>query len=884
MAKKPTKSRNLSVYSNLTHNRKAKKDAASRKRAEYLATLPKHPVKRTLYRMHPKRLYAYWFSKEGGIMALKVAGIATIVMMLGIGTLFAYYRKDLDQIRPGEIAKRVQTTVTKYYDRNGELLWEDKGEGNYKLVVESDQIAPVLKEATVAIEDRDFYKHNGVSPIGITRALFNNLKGGSTQGGSTLTQQLVKQVFFADEAADRGFGGIPRKIKELILSVEVERMYDKDQILSLYLNESPYGGRRNGVQSATQTYFGKNASDVNLAEAALLAAIPNQPGLYDPYNTEGHAALIARQHKVLDSMVETKKISQKEADEAKAYPILDTVKPLVDQHTDIQAPHFVLMVRSQLERELGKATVGQGGLSVKTTLDKRIQEKLDAEMKAFFATGIPERNNISNGAATIEDVKTGQIVAMVGSRDYNHPGFGQDNAATAFIQPGSTIKPFVFAELFKNKGADAQNYGSGTILRDENIDKLYGAKLQNHDGRFMGDITIRSGLALSRNVPAVKAMYVNGVNETLSTVRAIGSSSYCKPEESAGVGLSAAIGGCSAKQIEMVNAYATLGRMGTYRPVASILEVKNSQGDTLKKWKDASKQVVDPQVAYILSDILADQDASAALHGRGALSVPGVKTASKTGTSDRGTKPKDLWTMTYSPALSMGIWFGNPDTSNVSTSNSAIGQRVVSRVMQYAHQDVYAPENKWKSGDWFTQPEGIQKQGKELYPSWWNRSQNQSSTKMVFDRVSRKRATDCTPDGARIEIAVFKSTDPISKRETVRASDGYNANANDDVHQCDDVKPSVQSISVSGSTVKVTVNKGTHPLATLDVLVNGASIGSTALSGSGTHSFTYSGDDSGAVTITANVRDDAYYIGSKSQQHEFDSPVSSQRRGRGNND
>ena len=200
MAKKSPKSRNLSVYSNLAHNRKAKKDSAARKRAEYLATLPKHPVKRTLYRLHPKRLAAYWFSKDGAITALKIFGIASLIVMLGVGTLFAYYRKDLDRIRPGEIAKRVQTTVTKYYDRNGALLWEDKGEGNYKLVVESDQLPDVLKDATIAIEDRDFYDHNGVSIVGLSRATINNLKGGSTQGGSTLTQQLVKQVFFADES------------------------------------------------------------------------------------------------------------------------------------------------------------------------------------------------------------------------------------------------------------------------------------------------------------------------------------------------------------------------------------------------------------------------------------------------------------------------------------------------------------------------------------------------------------------------------------------------------------------------------------------------------------------------------------------------------------
>src|SRR5690606_28259944 len=222
-------------------------------------------------------------------------------------------------------AKRVQTTVTTYQDRNGKTLWEDKGDGNYTMAVESDQIAEKMKQATIAIEDKDFYKHSGISISGIARATLNNIKGGSTQGASTLTQQLVKQVFFEpDEAQKRGINGIPRKIKEAVLAVEVERMYDKDQILTLYLHESSYGGRRNGVESGAKTYFGKTAQELNLAEAAMLAAIPNQPGLYDPYNVAGNEYLIARQHRVLDNMVAQQYITQSDADAAKQIAIIKT--------------------------------------------------------------------------------------------------------------------------------------------------------------------------------------------------------------------------------------------------------------------------------------------------------------------------------------------------------------------------------------------------------------------------------------------------------------------------------------------------------------------------------------------------------------------------------
>ena len=453
----------MSLYANLSNRRKTKKDVSARKKAEYLATLPKHPVKRTLYRMHPRRVAGYWFSRKGGFMALKVLGVLILIGVLTVGSLFAYYRRDLESIKPGEIAKRVQTTVTRYYDRNGTLLWEDKGDGNYKLVVKSDQISDNLKHATVAIEDRDFYHHHGISPTGLARAAFNNASGGDVQGGSTLTQQLVKQVFFADEAQDRGFGGIPRKIKEVILAIEVERMYDKDQILTLYLNESPYGGRRNGAESGAQTYFGKSAKDLSVAEAALLAAVPNNPSVYDPYNEAGHEALIARQHKVINVMAEMKYITNEQADEAKKYPILEHVKPPVDTNEGIKAPHFVLEVRKQLEAELGKATVGRGGLTIKTTLDLKAQEA--AEKAVATGAGMLPTYGADNIAMSSVDVKTGQIIAMVGSVDYNKPGYGQQNSATSLLEPGSSIKPIAdFAPLFKQR--EGVNYAPGSILSD----------------------------------------------------------------------------------------------------------------------------------------------------------------------------------------------------------------------------------------------------------------------------------------------------------------------------------------------------------------------------------------------------------------------------------
>lgn len=886
VVKKPT-SRKLSVYSNLAHKRRTKKDAHARKKAEYLATLPKHPVKRTLARLHPKRVYGYWFSKKGALMLAKVAGVSIVLVVLIVGGAFAYYRKDLDAIRPGELSKRVQTTVTKYYDRRGPaggadaLLWEDKGDGDYKQVVDGKDINPLMKKATIAIEDKDFYEHGGISISGVTRSLINNTSGGSVQGGSTLTQQLVKQVFFADEAQKRGLNGIPRKIKEMILSIEVERMYNKDQILNLYLNESPYGGRRNGVQSAAKTYFNKDAKDLSLSESALLASIPNQPGLYDPYNIGGRTALIARQHKVLASMVEQGYATQADADAAKAEPILDRIVPQSSQYSDIKAPHFVQMVRSQLESELGKATVGKGGLTVTTTLDLGIQNKLQESMTEMFNSSKPRTFGFSNGAATVEDSQSGQILALMGSRDYNYEGYGQDNAAMAYIQPGSTIKPLVYAQLFSEQSDPNKNiYGSGTVLPDVRKTFENGTyKPNNADKGFRGNITIRQGLALSRNIPAISAMDIAGVQPTLNSIRAAGDKGYCTQGADQQVGLASSIGGCGTRQVDHVNAFATLARNGVYKPTSSVLEVKNSQGETLKKWKDdKSKQVYNPEVTYILSDILSDDNARAGLYGRNSPGLVvdrgSVKTAAKTGTSDIEGKSKDIWMMSYSPAITMGVWLGNSDTRPLNNGNSSIPGPIVNDVMTFAHKEVYAKQNKWKQGDWFVQPAGVQKIGNELYPSWYNKNAAQKRMKVAFDTVSKKKATNCTPQAAIEQVDVVQSVNPATKQLTVIAPNGYDGTKDDDVHKCDDAKPGIGGISISPNggnnyTIRVTATQGKNPLTSLAIKVNGNVINSLSIGGSGDYTTNYTFPGGGSQSVGATVTDSVKYTTDATQNFDI---------------
>lgn len=876
MSKRGTK--RVSLYANLSNRRQTSRDYKARRKAEYLASLPKHPVKRLMYRMHPKRFFAYWFSKDGLIMGLKLTGIGLGLIVLMIGGLFLYYGKELDAIRPDEIAKRVQTTVTKYFDRNGILLWEDKGDGNYKLVVKEDEISQYMKDATVAIEDKDFYKHGGFSVSGIMRATFSNIgsKSGSTQGGSTLTQQLIKQVFFSDQASDRGLSGIPRKIKEVILSIQVEGTYNKQQILTMYLNESSYGGPRNGVESAAQAYFRKKAKDLTLPEAALLASIPQRPTYYNPYNTNGRDDLIARKNTVLDYMAEQGYVKKEEAEAAKKVAILDEIKPEPSNTANMKAPHFVTMVKQQLAEELGAKVVGSGGLTVKTTLDYRAQQIVEDYMNKIFSSNLPAANGFDNGAATLIDTPTGQILGMVGSRDFNYPGYGSWNSATSWLQPGSTIKPEVYAALFKG------NYGAGSIVPDTPIDQATyrtadGKSVANFDNTFKGNITVRQSLAMSRNIPAIRAMNWTGIDKTKEVIRDMGDKNYCKNGQEVNAGLSSAIGGCTTNQVDHVNAFATIARMGVYQPPTSVLEVRNTQGQLIKQWKETPKQVLDPQITYMLADIMSDQ--AARLPAFGSLTggfLPnkpdGVRIAGKTGTSNDGVTgyPRDLWFMSYSPKAAFGVWVGNHTPTPLSPrAYSTLLGPTNAGVMHDVHVNIFQKDGTWKPNDWYTVPAGLQKltvAGRtDWFPSWYNKTQALAGEKMVFDKVSKKKAIDCTPAAAKIEVSVQVFVDPVSKQKSYFSTDGYDPNATDDVHKCSDTPPLVNTIDVTktGTTYKITVNVtqgvGGHALQSVDVSVGGNSVGSIPASGSGSYSLTYTPTSSSSQTVSATVTDTALY-------------------------
>ena len=789
----------LSVYSSLVtpaKTRASKRQAATakkaREKARAKAELPKDPWGRFWEHFRWSRIKAYWFSKAGLKRILKIIAAIILLGIIALGILFFYYRQQIASIDLSQI--NVAETVNTYLDRNGNVLWEDVGDDNYRLVVNHDEISEYMFEATVAIEDQNFYNHPGVDFGALVRATLSTLSGHGVQGGSTLTQQLIKQIYFEDEAGDRTITGIPRKIKEMILALELEKMYSKDDILTMYLNQSPYGGRRNGVESAAQTYFGKSAKDLDLPEAALLAAIPNNPAVLNPYNEAGHEALVERQHRVLDNMVEMGYITQDEAEEAKSVDILDRIQPVSGQYDNIQAPHFVLEVKNYLEEKYGISTIRSGGYTIKTTLD------LDAQHMAESAVAAGAESMYLNGSDNLAmvsvDVDTSQIIAMVGSVDFNREVYGEVNATTSILEPGSTIKPLIaYAPLFMQRSGT--NYGPGSILRDENIDNIYCAgytgscSLSNSTGRLYGNITIRRALGNSLNIPAVKAVYINGIDNSLAVAQALGDKSYC--EGRSNYGLSISIGsGCGVKMTEHANAYASLARGGTYKDVTMVLEVKDADGNVLESWQDSEgERVVDEQVAYMLSNILSDSSARTYTFGSQGTSygfvVDGVWTASKTGTTTTtsSSTAKDSWMVSYSTAVATVVWNGNHDGRGLTSNTNQIVRRVVNNYMYDVHHNLYQGQGKWAPGDEPVKPEGIQtltvNGTTDIWPSWYSSSTSGiTNTTLEFNRYTYALAAECTPADQRIQVNVTRSSDPVSGEEVWSVPEPYNRNNIDD--------------------------------------------------------------------------------------------------------
>ncbi|MBI2017896.1 PBP1A family penicillin-binding protein [Candidatus Daviesbacteria bacterium] len=564
---------------------------------------------------------------------------------------------------PEELTQRFVAQATKIYDRDGELLY-DIYEGQNRTPIKLSEIPEVVKQSTIAIEDKDFYSHSGFSTVGIARAAFDSLLSRRIEGGgSTLTQQLVKNALLTNETS------LIRKLKELILSIQVEKAYTKDQILEMYLNEIPYGGTAYGIEAAANLYFGKHASELNLAEASLLAGLPQRPSVYSPYGTNPELSK-ERQRAVLRRMVEDGYISKEEAQTAENTELTYRTR---QNELGFKAPHFVLYVKQKLIEQFGDRLVEQGGLKVITTLDFKLQEKAQTIVKEEVDK--LNSSKIGNGATVVLDAKSGQILAMVGSKDYFGGSTPQGciegkscvfepnvNAALSLRQPGSATKPITYAKALE------KGYTANYTLIDVKTEFPGGVNLPNYnpvnyDGQFHGPTQVRYALGNSYNIPAVKMLALVGVKDVLDQGYKMGLTSWEPSLENVNsVGLSLTLGGREVRLLDLTSAFGTLANKGAQLDPVSIMKVTDSSGKTLVEHKDQDgRKVLDEGIAFIISDILADNGARTAAFGSNSyLNIPGKTVAVKTGTTD---EKKDNWTVGYTPSVVVGVWVGNNDNT-----------------------------------------------------------------------------------------------------------------------------------------------------------------------------------------------------------------------------
>ncbi|MGE5392358.1 MAG: penicillin-binding protein [Candidatus Saccharibacteria bacterium] len=546
---------------------------------------------------------------------------------------------------PNKLMTRVVPQSTKIYARDETtLLYEIHGEAK-RTLVDLNDIPDYTKDATIAIEDKDFYKNPGFSWRGIFRSIFTNLKQGDLtgQGGSTITQQFVKNAILTREKT------FTRKIKEIVLAIELQQRFSKNDILKMYLNEIPYGQNAYGIEAAAQTYFGKHAKDLSLAESAYLAALPQRPTYYSP--TGPHRdKLDDRKNVVLDEMYRQGYITIQQRDAAKNEKV--TFSKTKDS---IIAPHFVMYVQNLLAEKYGEKTLEEGGLKVITSLDYKMQQAAEQAVADGVARN-EKRNNANDAALVAIDPKTGQILAMVGSPDYfNEDHDGQVNAALSDLQPGSSIKPYVYATGFKQGMSPATE-----IVDVKTVFGTYGGKEyapSNYDGQNHGILSIRKALAGSLNVPAVKILSLVGVQNAIDTMKDMGITADISSDK---CGLSLVLGGCEISLLDHTSAMGVFANMGVRHEKTPILKVTDGKGKTLEQYQDdGGQEAIDPQVAYEIVSIMTDNDARSFVFGsKSPLILPDRIVGAKTGTTQSW---KDGWTMGYTPSLVAGVWTGNFD-------------------------------------------------------------------------------------------------------------------------------------------------------------------------------------------------------------------------------
>ncbi|MBI2062238.1 MAG: penicillin-binding protein [Candidatus Yanofskybacteria bacterium] len=606
--------------------------------------------------------------KTGGVKILKALAMLFLWLFV-IGTIllfsfFLYLQRTLPD--PESIATRKVGESTKIYDRTGEVLLYDIHGEEKRTIISWEQIPDTIKKATLASEDSDFYNHKGLDLKGIARAFFKDIINlGVSQGGSTITQQLVKKALLGDERT------ISRKIKEAVLAIEIERKFTKDQIFWMYLNQIPYGSNAYGIESATKEFFGKKASQLTIAEAATIASVTKAPSYYSPFGNHV-AELLARKNSVLARMKTLGYISDIEYQNALAQKL-----EFKSSDENIQAPHFVIMVKEYLSAKYGEDAVENGGFRIITTLDPNLQSIAEETVSKYTEIN-KEKYKATNAALVAIDPKNGDLLALVGSKDYfNVADEGNFNVAIANRQPGSAFKPFAYAAALE------KGYPDDTVVFDFKTEfnpncesdssqekDRYGLDCyhpQNYDGRYRGPVTFRQGLAQSLNVPSVKVLYLAGINNTMDLAEKMGITTL---GDKSRFGLSLVLGGAEVKLVDLVSAYGIFANEGVRSPWSFIQKVESSNGQILEEKEDKPERVLEPQIARLINNMLSDNSARASVFGySSSLYFPGRDIAAKTGTTQEN---RDAWVVGYSPTIAAGVWTGNNKNESMTKEGAGI--------------------------------------------------------------------------------------------------------------------------------------------------------------------------------------------------------------------
>ena len=639
--------------------------------------------------------------KQKYLRRIKKTLLWVVVAGMFVVGSFIIWTTTIDLPNLNSFEERKVSQSTKIYDKTGKVVLYDVYGDIKRTVVPLSKISPFLQKAAVAVEDKNFYTHNGIEISSIVRAIKNNLQQGdllSGQGGSTITQQVIKNALLTREKT------ISRKLKEWVLAPRLEKILTKDQILEIYLNEIPYGGSVYGIEEASRRFYNKSAADLTLAESAYLAALPQAPSYYSPYGGN-LTQLENRKNYVLDRMAESGFITNEDRDAAKK-TVVTFQKP---ETYGIKAPHFVMYIIEQLEKEYGKDVVENGGLRVITTLDWELQQKAEEIIKRRAAENVVKAN-AENGAMVAIDAKNGDILVMVGSRDYFDKEIdGNFNIATAKRQPGSTFKPFVYAEAF-NKG-----YRPETVVFDTPTEFSSACSQggdcyspRNYDGKFVGPISLRNALAQSRNIPAIKVLYLAGISDALSLAKRMGIESL---ENASHYGLTLVLGGGEVSLLDMAGAYSVFATDGMKYPKRSILKIEDPRGEVLFESNNVvGERILSEQTARLISSILTDNNARAPMFGANShLYFGGRDVAVKTGTTN---DYRDAWVVGYTPSITVAAWAGNNDNSSMSPlSSSMIAAPMWNEFMQTVLQKI--------PNETFNEPAPINKDIKPILAGYW---------------------------------------------------------------------------------------------------------------------------------------------------------------------